>query len=404
MDTKEYRNVVLNRLHRNPVFYLITRLKEHYVDEEKKLKICILSMQRVNNMGSLLQSYALKRILESMEAEVEFIDIKRIEEDFKLLGNYKQCFYGENELSGLRGKLRKLDRYTLNRIHIRKQCDMQDVVFEGFRTKILQLQIKSDSYDLCIIGSDEVFNCLSAGTWGFTSQLFGNIPEAKKVITYAASCGSTTYEELSVAISERIKEAFQNVSGFSARDKNTHDFIARLTDKEIENNLDPVLIYNFDKEIKMVTLPKLPVHYCVIYSYYNRIHTREEINAIEYFCKKNKLIPVAVGTPQFWLKNYIVCTPFQCLKIFQYADFVITDTFHGTIFSAKYAKKFAVLSRDSNKNKLLDLVDKIGMRVHLMNSIEELDIKYGITKNKTDFDKLIEKEEKKSLQYLKSFL
>ena len=26
IDTKEYRNVVLNRLHRNPIFYLITRI------------------------------------------------------------------------------------------------------------------------------------------------------------------------------------------------------------------------------------------------------------------------------------------------------------------------------------------------------------------------------------------
>ena len=102
------------------------------------------------------------------------------------------------------------------------------------------------------------------------------------------------------------------------------------------------------------------------------------------------------------MKNYVVCDPFQCLKIFQQSDFVITDTFHGTIFSAKYAKKFAVLARDRNKNKLLDLVDKIGMKAHLMDSIKELDAKYGFIKNKAEFDACIKKEREKSLQYLQN--
>lgn len=37
-------------------------------------------MQRINNMGSLLQAYALKRLLETLENQVEFIDIKKIEQ------------------------------------------------------------------------------------------------------------------------------------------------------------------------------------------------------------------------------------------------------------------------------------------------------------------------------------
>ena len=47
-------------------------------------------MQRINNMGSLLQAYALKRLLETLENQVEFIDIKKIDRDYQLLGDYKQ--------------------------------------------------------------------------------------------------------------------------------------------------------------------------------------------------------------------------------------------------------------------------------------------------------------------------
>lgn len=41
------------------------------------MKVCILSMQRVGNMGSLLQSYALKTTIERLGHQVEFIDIEK---------------------------------------------------------------------------------------------------------------------------------------------------------------------------------------------------------------------------------------------------------------------------------------------------------------------------------------
>lgn len=366
------------------------------------MKVCILSMQRVGNMGSLLQSYALKTTIERLGHQVEFIDIEKREDDYKLLGDYKQKYDKEKETTGFIGKIKKADKYTLNRLRIKKKSIDQEDVFEQFRQKELFIDRRSPKYDVCVIGSDEVFNCLNSGAWGFTSQLFGNVSNADKVITYAASCGSTKYQELPQSVADKIKSSFERVTAFSVRDDNTHRFVKKLTEKTIVDSLDPVLIYNFDKEVKTATLPELPAYYCVVYSYYNRIHTKEEIKVIESFCKEHNLTPVAIGAPQFWVKNYVVCDPFQCLKIFRQADFVITDTFHGTIFSAKYAKKFAVLARDSNKNKLLDLVDKIGMKEHLMDSIEELDAQYSIAKKTDEFDDYIKKEQEKSLLYLQN--
>lgn len=367
-----------------------------------EMKVCILSMQQIDNMGSLLQSYALKTTIAKLGNEVEFIDIKKRDEDYRLLGNYKQEYHEEREKDGLLGKISKIDRYTINRLKIKRKSVEQGLVFDEFRKEYLNIDKKSCHYDLCVIGSDEVFNCLNSGAWGFTSQLFGNVSNADKVITYAASCGSTKYQELPQSVADKIRSSFDRVSAFSVRDNNTHRFVEKLTQKTVVDSLDPVLIYNFDKEVEAAILPELPAHYCVVYSYYNRIHTKKEIEAIETFCKEYNLTPVAIGAPQFWVKNYVVCDPFQCLKIFQQADFVITDTFHGTIFSAKYAKRFAVLARDSNKNKLLDLVDKICMKAHLMDSIEELDAKYGIAKNKAEFNDCIKKEQEKSLQYLQN--
>lgn len=366
------------------------------------MKVCILSMQQIDNMGSLLQSYALKTTIEKLGNEVEFIDIKKRDEDYTLLGNYKQEYHEEREKDGLLGKISKIDRYTINRLKIKRKSVEQGFAFDEFRKEYLNIDKKSRQYDLCVIGSDEVFNCLNAGAWGFTSQLFGNVPEANKVITYAASCGSTKYEELPEKVAKKIRKTFENVAAFSVRDENTHKFVGKLTDKLINDNLDPVLIYNFDCEVEQIALPKMPKHYCVVYSYYNRIHMAEEIDAIKEFCKRHELTPIAIGAPQFWIKDYIVCSPFQCLKIFKESDFVITDTFHGTIFASKYADRFAVLVRASNKNKLLDLVGKIEMKDHLMNNLSELEEKYALLKNKENFNSIVEEETQRTVQYLKS--
>ena len=61
------------------------------------MKVCILSMQRVGNMGSLLQSYALKTTIERLGHQVEFIDIEKREDDYKLLDDYKQKYDKEKE-------------------------------------------------------------------------------------------------------------------------------------------------------------------------------------------------------------------------------------------------------------------------------------------------------------------
>lgn len=339
--------------------------------------------------------------------EVHFIDIEKKEEDDKAVGERLQFGKEMEKNNGILSKLKKIDRYALNRIKIRKIADKQDQYFEEFRRNILGIKDEDneEKYDLCVIGSDEVFNCLTPSTWGFTSQLFGNVRQADEVITYAASCGATKYDQLNPEMVEIIKSAFKNVSGFSARDKNTKEFIEQLTSDQVENHLDPVWVGDFQEELDRTNITvELPERYCIIYSYYNRIHDKKEIEDILHFCKEKELEPVALGAPQMWLKNYVAVSPFEMLKIFQNADFIITDTFHGTIFSEKFNGHFAVLYRDSNKNKLSDLVKKIGAENHVITDFSKLGEVYNAYKERTSIQELIKEQRKISMDYLKKYM
>lgn len=191
------------------------------------------------------------------------------------------------------------------------------------------------------------------------------------------------------------------MSALSVRDENTMDFVSNLTNKEVCMSLDPVAIGDFSQEMAMVGNISLPSKYCIVYSYYNRIHKKEEIDAITKFCKERKLELVTIGAPQMWIRKHLVLNPFEVLAAFQKADFVITDTFHGTVFSAKYAKRFATQARTSNQNKLLDLVKKLEIDEHLISNMSELDKVYVVNNNKERIKRIEKAEREKTIRYLR---
>lgn len=168
------------------------------------MHICILSMQDVQNMGSLLQSYALSRILRSFNMKVGFLPIESRDKDNMLLQGSIDDFQSEAESSGGLSKIKKLDKYFINRIRNKKLRKRQFEFYNTFREKYLTNNCFGivQTYDYCIIGSDEVFNCCNRTKWGLTSQLFGDVKEANHVITYAASCGSTIAKSVPPKASE----------------------------------------------------------------------------------------------------------------------------------------------------------------------------------------------------------
>lgn len=369
-----------------------------------KDKIEILSMQHVNNFGSFIQAYSLKEMLESLGGDVSFLDIEPRAEDDALMKQARLDFASEVDHSSAVNKL--FDGYLINRFRNKAIRKHQDEIFEACRNKHFKNADKNEQHKLCVIGSDEVFNCMQESFWGFTSQLFGNVKNADNVITYAACCGFTKPQDVPSAVADKIRESFGKVSSFSVRDENTYNFVKSLSGREdISYNLDPALLGNFDKEIgEASAIDKLPEKYCLIYSYPNRIHKDEEIKAIKEFCKENGLEVITIGMQMMWISKYYTADPFQLLKAFKNAEFVITDTFHGTIFASKYSKKFAVISRESNQNKLADLVNRLGINDHMVSDISDIKKVYGIEHDKTSMNNMIGLEREKTMNYLKENL
>lgn len=367
------------------------------------MKICILSMQRVTNFGSVLQSYSLKKIIESLGHSVHFIDIVPSDEDNRLIETSVDDYaYERYSSSGLK---KYFDKDLLIRFINKAKYAKQAKLDREFMDEYLGLDKKGFThYDTCVIGSDEVFNCMARSPWGFTSQLFGNLKDADKIITYAASCGSTSYERIPAKAKERIIASFANISSFSVRDENSRIFAEQLSGKKCSVNYDPVFVGDFDEELNSVDYPEIIQPYCVVYSYQNRIHKKEEINTLVEFCKKRNLKMVTLLDPQKWSNTYYPVSPFGAIQLFKNAEFVFTDTFHGTILAAKYSQRYGILKRDSNRNKLGDLIDKLEIQDHSMKSISELDLKFELIDRKERMNQIYQRERSRTLEYLRNNL
>ena len=313
------------------------------------MKIGILSMQKIHNYGSFLQALSLKKQMEIRNHDVYFIDI--------LPG--KQIIENTHSKSSM---MRKFDKYFFKRIEnyfLHKK--MAKIHINDYKTyletdKVLNNDCK---FDAVIIGSDEVFNATANSSWGFSTQLFGDIYNAKRIISYAASCGSTTFADaLKYNIVDEIKNSLLNLSDISVRDQNTFDFVKSISGRDALIHLDPVFLSDFDNEI-IINKRRRP--YILIYAYSNRINDKKEITAIKEFAKENKLDILCVGMQQRWCKNNISASAFELLGYVKEAKYIITDTFHGAVFSIKYNKKFCVFLRDSNSFKLGGLLAKFNL-------------------------------------------
>lgn len=347
-------------------------------------KIGIISMQRIKNYGSFWQAFGLKKVInENIDGKVEFVDY--------FPGNSVVCNIKSN-VDKESNKIKILSRKIYGTFfHV-----MYKYIWLPRYLGVMPRKNYSKKYDCTIIGSDEVFNCTQPGNKvGFSEDLFG--AKRKNVITYAASFGYTTLSRLEkYNISESVKMLLKRIRCFSVRDENSYEIIYNLTKRKANINLDPVLISDVNK----MELPKINLKdYIVVYAYSGRITSIEKEKIISFAKKNNKKI-ISMGYYHDFVDKIVVCDPFKTLAYIKNADYVITDTFHGSIFSIIFQKQFITLIRESNKEKVGDLLKRLKLEHRCLHSVNDLETRIDEEIDYKETFDIIEKEKEKAIDYL----
>lgn len=366
-------------------------------------------MQRVVNYGSFLQAYSLKKNIEALGHQVEFVDFKvepplvkkavylKDQQSFLQRIMYKLKFPHKKQQEEINREFDAMGAYT--KLHQQKYLPMLGITQE---------RRERPDIDAMVIGSDEVFNCTQfSESVGYSKELFGADSKAKIIISYAASFGNTTRKELDkYQKTQEIAGYFKRFQAISVRDENSGRIVEELTGKAPEYHLDPVFIWDY-KELESIKIQKK--NYIVVYAYPCRLR-KEECRAILKFAKKHKKEIVCLCGPQLYLDGYIACNPFEALAYIKHADYVITDTFHGSVFSIKTNKKLAVFLRQGhegvygNSEKLYDLLKRFQLQQQVVDNPRNLE---KVLEQEIDYlpvNRKIQKETDKSRSYLEKNL
>lgn len=358
-------------------------------------------MQRVANYGSFLQAWALKQILRGQGADVYFIDIT----PGRQLTGYE---YGGGraywkrliELTGAAFTGRLGSKLRGRKFYRAMRAKYND---EYFAMLDLDRPVPP-RFDLAVIGSDQVFNCLEVSPWGFATQLFGDIPQADKTVSYAGSFGNATYDEMRrLGLTAEISENLSKLAAISVRDDNSYKLVLKLTGRQAAKHLDPVLVYDFSKELEGRSSGRKD--FIIIYSYPERISNKAEIDAIRAFAKRHDKKLVSILSTYDWCDEAVIPdTPFDVLAYFRDSDYIITDTFHGSVFSIVTGSRFCTLVRDSNSGRLGSLLGWLGLESRIAASSAQIATILETEPDYNETNKIIEAEKIRTTDYLRDAL
>lgn len=359
------------------------------------MKIGIITFHKAINYGAVLQTYALQKVLEDMDADPEIIDYKceYIENTYKLFSissirNLK-CFISsliylpikiskKNKFNKFRNDYLKLSSEINNRI----QLDNSNCLYKSF-----------------ITGSDQVWNLKCTGY--DTTYFLDFVKDTSKKFSYAASFGSADIEKNQ---KEKYMYLLKDFNKISVREKQGLKIIGELIDKEGYVHLDPTLLLKEESWRNLCSNGKYN-NYILIYL---MVHSQTALAFAEDLAKQTgcKIIYINSGLTKKVKGTYVrTAGPKEFLSLFAGAKYVVTNSFHGTAFSINFNKEFFVelLPPPSKVNSRLEnIMDLLDLRERQIINGKNDNIHKPI--NYSQVNSVLEEERRNSIKYLRSIV
>lgn len=362
-------------------------------------KIGILTFHSVLNYGGMLQAYALNKYLNQKGFEAYTIDYespdvmnmyKLINTDIRRLG-IKQC---------TKGNVRKI--LNLKKNYKRKKS------FNEFKNKYIRItkKIKNKeelvkelaNYDYIITGSDQVWNKQLTGMDEDIYLL--DLPLNKKVqkVSYAASIGN---DQISNEELQKIDQILNDYKLISVRERTLGEKLESISNKEITTVLDPTLLLDKKHWLEVMSKNKRDEKYICVYM----LQKNERIlNIVNAFSKLLNLKVVQFDPKKIYeneMKSLYTSGPDEFLSTIYNADFVITNSFHGMVFSILLEKQFVAIPHTTRSSRQYNLLEILDLNNRMIK--DEKDYKKYLEEkiNYKDVKQELERIKKESIEFLR---
>lgn len=322
------------------------------------MKIGILTFHRAFNYGAVLQTLGLVDTLkkEYPDATIEVIDYynKRVQEVCKSFYMTK----GNKIVSFAKAILRYPERQKKKNNFDRFIQDNVPLSLTSFYDE-LDLKRIENEYDYFITGSDQVWNNVCGN---FDKAYFLTFVENRhKKIAYAASFG---FKKIPNGLEEEYRQRLENFTKISVREKSGCEILKKLDEKKAVICLDPTLLLHKDQWEKYVQPVKEKEPYIFAYSVLEPNFANELSKIASYTNKKVIYLCDYIRKKQKNVKTIRGISPIEFISYIHNADMVITNSFHGTVFSILFEKEVYVETKTEKyeNDRVINLLDSVGIK------------------------------------------
>lgn len=325
------------------------------------MKIGIITFQRAHNYGAILQCYALQEVLVGLGYDVEVIDYEHHYYDY-----YKPFLW--KRVAPWHPRSAIINLQNLNRRKMRYHA------FDDFINRNLKLSDKGklqnicNEYDVVIIGSDQVWNPNNS-KGNYDKYYWGQFKTDGKprVISYAASMGGSWR----TADWRKIRRLLENFDAISVREDYLKNVIKERSAKNAEWVLDPTLLQTHEFWMSKAKKPALTRPYLFFYQ------ARRDERALEYAkeaakAKNLDFVGISADIMAYNSKSAIPAGPAEFLGLMKDADYVLTTSFHGTVFCYQLKKRFSTLRLgDGEDGRAESIMQLLHLEKHLVTLSEK---------------------------------
>lgn len=364
-------------------------------------KVGIITFHNSYNCGSMLQAYALQTILNSKKIDNEIIDFSN--------DGQRNVYSVFDQRKNIKGFLRNMIIFFY-KDSIKNNFDS----YEKFKKDNFILskeiykkeeELSDKKYKTVITGSDQVWNITIED--GDKAYFLPWVNNAKKV-AYAPSFGAKNILKYSQT-PDIYKNYLNNFDALSIRENNGQKWIKDLIDKTVPVVLDPTLLLDktdYDKiETSEIEIPEKYIFY------YSPGYNRKINKLVSKISKKYKLPVIAFNKKNFVTKGMMfsnfrlpeIENPSVYLHLIKNATLVITTSFHGTIFSTIYKKRFWTIKNGGmfgDDDRVITLMDNLDLKDRLISMDFDNNFDYLQEKNYKNYERLLHIMRQKSMAYL----
>lgn len=342
-------------------------------------KIAIITRHAVSNYGSVLQAYALQKAIDSFGFKAEIIDYIRKDEDYHNIADtlVKKTSWNRNALTRIIYKSIQSPEYI-----------KMGKTFEKYRKALLnesntryssleELKKNPPAADIYCTGSDQVWGAV--GDNEIDGAYFLDFaPNDKKKIAYAASFGKTdAHSNCKV----KIKDYLNSYDCLTVRENSAVNLINNLGIDNVNQVLDPTLLLDKNEWSKLIKAD-VKENYVLLY----QLHSNPDMDSYaEKFAQKAGLKLIRL-TPLFhrtFKSGKAVYLPdiSGFLSYIKNADYMITDSFHGTAFAINFNTQFIDVLPGETKTRNQSILELTGLSDRVLNDYND----FSFIENKIDF-------------------